>query len=139
MFGKFMRSAKKVTNANLMEAIVAGCVLVAAADGTVSRDELAKVEKLLNNNDNLAAFAGSEIKKTITRYQNVLEADFGVGQAKMLKEIREIADNPEQCEEVFLNMLAVAKADNSIDESEKAVLIRVASELGQNVADYGIT
>jgi tellurite resistance protein len=37
MFGKFLKSAKKVQNQNLMEAIIAGTMLVAAADGEIEK------------------------------------------------------------------------------------------------------
>jgi tellurite resistance protein TerB len=139
MFGKFMKSAKKVSNQNLMEAIVAGAMLVAAADGAVKREEMDKLDKLLNSNENLSAFKPAEIRKVSARYQNILEADFGVGQMKMMKELADISDNSDHCEEVFLNMLAIAKADGSIDEPEKTVLIKVARSLGINIDEYGLT
>lgn len=138
MLGKLFKSAKKVQNQNLMEAIVAGAMLVAAADGTVERAEVDKLDKLLTSNDNLSAFKPAEIRKVIARYQNVLEADFGVGQQKMMKELADISDNHDHCEEVFLNMLAIAKADGEIEPEEKTVLLKVARNLGVNPDEYGL-
>jgi tellurite resistance protein TerB len=138
MFGKFLKGAKKVSNQNLMEAIVAGTMLVASADGTVEKSELDKLDKLLTSNDNLSAFKPAEIRKVISRYQNILEADFGVGQAKMMKELADISDNSDHCEEVFLNMLAIAKADGEIEPEEKTVLTKVARSLGVSLDEYGL-
>jgi tellurite resistance protein TerB len=138
MFGKFMKTAKQVTNQNLMEAIVAGTMLVASADGTVEKSELDKLDKLLTSNENLSAFKPADIRKTMSRYQTILGADFGVGQAKMLKELADISDNADHCEEVFLNMLAIAKADGEVEAEELAVLIKVSRSLGINVEDYGL-
>lgn len=138
-FAKLTKSAKQVQNANLMEAIVAGCMLVAAADGTVEKSELDKLDKLLTSNDSLSAFKPADIRKVISRYQNVLEADFGVGQAKMLKEIGEISDNAEDCEQVFLNMIAIAKSDGEIEPAELTALTKVARSLGISLEEYGLT
>lgn len=138
MFNKLFKTAKKVNNQNLMEAIVAAAMLVAAADGTVEKSELDKLDKLLTSNDNLSAFKPADIRKVVSRYQNVLEADFGVGQQKMLKELADISDNQEHCEEVFLNMLAIAKSDGEIEPDEKVVLAKVARSLGISLDEYGL-
>jgi len=138
MFGKLLNRAKQVTNQNLMEAIVAGAMLVAAADGTVEKAELDKLDKLLTSNDNLSGFKPADIRKTMSRYQNILEADFGVGQMKMMKELADISDNPDHCEEVFLNMLAIANSDGEIEPEEKAVLTKVARSLGISLDEYGL-
>ncbi|WP_427501349.1 tellurite resistance TerB family protein [Methylomonas sp. MED-D] len=138
MFGKLFKTAKAVHHQNLMEAIVAGSMLVAAADGTVEKSELDKLDKLLTSNENLSAFKPGDIRKVISRYQNVLEADFGVGQQKMMKELADISDNPDHCEEVFLNMLAIAKSDGEIEPGEKAVLTKVARSLGISLDEYGL-
>lgn len=39
---------KRIENRDLMEAIVGGCLLVAAADGDISDDELANLDKLIS-------------------------------------------------------------------------------------------
>lgn len=130
------KKAKKVQNKNLMEAIVAICMLVGMADGSVGDAEMSKIDKLLTSNENLGAFKPSDIRQTMTRYKNVLEADFGVGQKKMIDEIAEISGNPDHCEEVFLNAMAVAKADGDIDEKERAVLAKVGGVLGTNLKEY---
>ena len=138
MFGNLFNKAKKIENKNIMEAVVAGCLLVAAADGSMSGEESLKMEKLLNANDLLEAFRGNEISKVVQRYTNILDADFGVGQKKMLDQIEEIANNPDHCEEVMLAMLAVAKSDGDVSDVEKAVLTKVASTLRLRLADFGL-
>ncbi|MFA6199130.1 MAG: TerB family tellurite resistance protein [Bacteroidales bacterium] len=138
VFNKFKNGAKKVQNKELMEAIVAGVMLVGMADGSIGQSESEKIEKLLAKNENLDGFKPSEIREVMTKYEGILDADFMVGQQKMMKEITEISGNSEQAEEVFLNVLAVAKADGEVDEKEKAVLVKVGSALRINLKDYGV-
>jgi tellurite resistance protein len=139
-FSKAFKSAKKVQNQDLMEAIVAACMLIAAADGSIDKPERDKTDRLLTSNENLEAFKAPEIRKVMQKYENILNADFDVGQMKLMKEINDIADNAEQAEEVFLNALAIAKADGEIGDKEKVVLIKIARNLGiGNLEEYGLS
>lgn len=138
MFGKFARSlfrgAKKVENRDLMEAIVGGGLLVAAADGDISKEELAKLEKLISGNENLKHF-GAEIGKTIRRFADLLEGDFLVGRSKIMREIRDIQGNDEHVEDVVLNVLAISKSDGEIDAQERKVIEDIARELGYRLSE----
>jgi tellurite resistance protein TerB len=127
--GSILRGAKKIENRDLMEAIVGGCLLVAAADGEIEKSESQKIEQLIRSNENLGHF-GNEITKVVTRFTGLLEADFGVGRLKILREIRDVSNNADDSEEVVINMIAVAKADGEIEPEELKVLEEVARELG---------
>lgn len=132
--GKFFRGAKKVENRDLMEAIVGGGLLVAAADGTIEKEEMQKLEKLIAGNDNLKHFGG-EIGKTIGRFTNLLEGDFLVGRAKIMREIRDISGNDDNVEDVVLNVLAIAKSDGEIEPEERKVIEEIARELGYRLSE----
>lgn len=136
-FGSLMGKAKKVENRDLMEAIVGGGLLVAYADGQLEKEEPQKLDQLIRSNDNLAHF-GNEISKTITKFSGLLDADFGVGKMKILREIRDVANNANDAEEVMVNVIAIAKADGEIEPEELKVLQVLARELGQRLSDYGL-
>ena len=130
--GSLFKAAKKVENRDLMEAIVGGCLLIAAADGEIEKEETARIERLLRSNENLQHF-GTEIAKTVARFTEQLETDFYLGRSKVMKEIREIAGRDQDVEDVMLNMLAVAKADGEVEPQEKKVFEEIARELGFRV------
>jgi len=123
------KSAKKVENRDLMEAIVGGGLLIAAADGDIEKEEIQKLERVIRSNDNLQHF-GSEIPKVIAKFTDKLEADFQLGRSAIMREIREIGGKDSDVEDVMLNMLAIAKADGEIEEGEKKVIEEIARELG---------
>lgn len=131
--GKLFRGAKKVENRDLMEAIVGGGLLVAAADGDIEKEELSKLEKLIAGNENLKHF-GAEIGKTIRRFSDLLEGDFLVGRSKILREIRDISGNDDHVEDVVLNVLAIAKADGEVEPEERKVIEEIARELGYRLS-----
>lgn len=138
MFSKFVKSAKQIQNQNVMEAIIAGSMLIASSDGEIEKKEIDTLDKLLTNNDLLKAFKPAEIRKVIDRYAGILEAGFRVGKLKMLKEIGEISDNAEWSEEVFVTALTIAEADGEIEPSELAVLKEIGRSLGVNLANYDL-
>lgn len=140
-FGKKAAAAraelKKVENRDLMQAIVGGCLLVAAADGEIDKTETAKIDQLLRSNKSLEHF-GPELTATMNRFTEQLEAGFRVGRMNIMREIRDIKNNPADAEEVFVNMLEVAEANGPIEQEEQRVLTEVGNELGLRLKDFGL-
>lgn len=131
------RAVKKLENRDLMQAIVGGCLLVAAADGDISKNESAQIDIQIRANKNLEHF-GPEITTTVNLYTEQLQASFRIGRMTILREIRDIKNNPADAEEVFVNMLAVAEGDGDISAQEMKVLAEVGNELGLRLKDFGI-
>lgn len=144
MLGMFKKKAqnaavemKKVENRDLMQAIVGGCLLVAAADGEISKAESAQIDAQIRANKNLEHF-GAEITATVNRFTEALEANFRVGKLAIMREINDIKNNQADAEEVFVNVLGIAEGDGSISDAELKVLIELGNALGQRLKDYGI-
>lgn len=130
-------SLKKLENKDLMQAIVGGCLLVAAADGEISKNESAQVDLQIRANKNLEHF-GSEITSQVNLFTEQLQAGFRLGRMNIMREIAEIKNNPMDAEEVFVNMLTVAEGDGSISEPELKVLVEIGNLLGLRPKDFGI-
>jgi len=130
-------AAKKMENRDLMQAVVGVCLLVTAADGSISKAEAHQTDKQLRANKNLEHF-GSEITAQINLYTEQLEASFRIGRMNILREIKEVAANPLDAEEVFVNAIAAAEAEGGIDDKELQVLVEVGNLLGLRLKDFGI-
>lgn len=141
LFGKQVGNAqaemKKVVNLDLMQAIVGGGLLVAAADGEIEASEVSKLDELIRSNPNLTHF-GSEITETINRFTGQLNANFQVGRLAIKRELADIKNFPADAEEAFVNILAVAQADGQIEPAELVVLKEIGMHFGLRLADYGI-
>lgn len=131
------KAVKKLENRDLMQAIVGGCLIAAAANGEISKEESAQIDKQIRANKNLEHF-GSEITATVNLYTEQLEASFRIGRMNILREIKDIANNPNDAEEVFVNMLAVAEGDGEVCETELKVLREVGVLLGLRLKDFGL-
>ncbi|MDH1236554.1 tellurite resistance TerB family protein [Stutzerimonas stutzeri] len=130
-------AAKKLENRDLMQAVVGACLLVAAADGSISKEEAGQIDKQLRANKNLEHF-GSEITAQTNLYTEQLEASFRIGRMNILREIKDIASNPLDAEEVFVNAIAVAEAEGGLDDGELKVLSEIGTLLGLRLKDFGL-
>lgn len=130
-------SVKKLENRDLMQAIIGGCLLVAAADGEISKNESAQVDLQIRANKNLEHF-GVEITKQVNLFTEQLQAGFRLGRMNIMREIRDIKNNPADAEEVFVNMLTVAEGDGNISPEEMKVLVEIGTELGLRMKDFGL-
>ena len=139
LFGKKVNQAKaevkKFENRDLLEAIVGGCLLVAAADGEIEDSEVKKIDSLLRTNKNLEHF-GSEITELVNRFSERLQSGYRVARSEILREIEDIKSDPQQKEDVLLNMLTIAEADGEIEAAEQKELDVVAQRLGLRISDY---
>ena len=143
IFGKFLgkkagavkAEVKKLENRDLLEAVVGGCLLVAAADGDIEDSEVKKIDSLLRTNKNLEHF-GSEITELVNRFSERLQSGYRVARAEILREIEDIKGDQQQKEDVLLNMLTIAEADGEIEPAEQKELETVAQRLGLRISDY---
>ncbi|MCY1375748.1 hypothetical protein D9M69_631870 [compost metagenome] len=56
----------------------------------------------------------------------------------IMREIKDIASNPLDAEEVFVNMLTVAEGDGNISPEELKVLAEIGQLLNLRPKDFGI-
>ena len=142
MFGIFKKKTAalkatihKVENRDLMEAIVAGAILVAYADGDCTQAELTKLADIIESNDNLKHF-GSEIGATIDKYSLMFESGKRLAKMKLMKEIADVNADETQKVEAFIIAIEIADADGNIDEDEAKVLKEIGRTLGLNPDTY---
>jgi tellurite resistance protein TerB len=140
LFGKKSGEARQalavMTNRDLMQASVYGVFYVASADGDIEKEEIEKIEKLINNSPALKGF-GAELSNTIDR----AKADFNDGGPRIIrqnaeKELKDLAHSVDDAATVLNFMLTVAEADGQIEDAEMVVLEKAAKIMNLNLKDY---
>ena len=140
LFGKKGREARKslenLANADLMQAIVYGCIYVAAADGEIEAEEMKRIEGMLANDKKLANF-GNELQQILDK----AKADFESGGSRIIRmnaerELDDLVNDPEGAETVINFMLTVSEADGEIDAKEMVALERAAKKMGLKLDNY---
>ena len=128
----------KFKNKTFMEATVAACAMVAAADGTVSSDEKQKMAGFIRNSDELKHFSMTEVIAFFEKVVGNFDFDAEIGRAEALKVIGRLRGNEEQARVMVRVACAIGASDGSFDEGEKAVVRTVCKELGLNPSDFDL-
>ena len=119
-------------NKDFIEAVCAASALVAAADGTISDDEIETIVTTISNNPKLsAAYSNSEIEEQARK--QLRKASSISGRVGLKRELEDVAGKDiEIREDVFAAALDVATADGDIGQKERAALQNIASILRVN-------
>lgn len=128
----------KFKNRTFMEATVAACAMVAAADGTISAEEKQKMAGFIRNSDELKVFEMPAVIAFFEKVTGNFDFDADIGKAEALKVIGRLRGNEEQARVMVRVACAIGASDGNFDDGEKAVVRDVCKELGLNPADFDL-
>ncbi|MBF0136688.1 MAG: tellurite resistance TerB family protein [Magnetococcus sp. DMHC-1] len=128
----------KFRNRDLMEAILASCALVSAADGSVSSEEKQKMLGYVRNSDALKHFDTNAVINSFQQHIGKLEFDYALGKAEALKVISKVAKKPDEARLLVRVSCVIGGSDGHFDEQEKKVVREICRELGLPPADFDL-
>ena len=128
----------KFRNRAFMEAVVSGCALVAAADGSIDASEKQKMAGFLERADELKHFDMREVIEVFNKTAGDFEFDTQIGKASALKTIGKVKGNEEQSRLLVRVVCAIGAADGDFDADEQAVVREICAELGLNPTDFNL-
>jgi len=131
-------SALQFKNKKFMNAMAAGSVLIARADGNISSDEKSKMIRMIGSNETLSAFGTDDVIKVFNEYLGYFEFDTDVGETKAYEALNTIRGDDVQCRTLMRVIIVIAEADGDFDSSEKAIAKKIAVEIGVNASDFGL-
>lgn len=123
-------------NKTFLEATVAGCVLVASADGHISAEEKQKMIGFMKLSDALKVFDTEDVIALFNKYADTVEFDMHIGKGECLKVIAKIKKDESASRLLIRVCCAIGAADGNFDDNEKAVVREICAELGLNPADF---
>lgn len=129
---------KKFKNKDFMNAVVAGCALVAAADGKIEEAEKNKMAGYMNISEELKVF---DMREVITQFNSyVSHFDFSpeIGKQEALKAISKFNGKPEIGRIIIAVCSAIGAADGDFDAQEQAVVRNICNVLGLNPSEFNL-
>lgn len=129
---------KKFKNKDFLDAIVAGCALVAAADGNISADEKQKMAGYVGRNEQLKVFDMSLVIARFNHYVENFEFDAMIGKQEALKSISKFASKPEEGRLIVAVCSAIGSADGDFDIQEQNTVRDIIRTLGLNASEFGL-
>lgn len=128
----------KYKNRTFLEATVAGCALVAAADGNIAPEEKQKMIGFMKQSDALSVFDVSEIIPLFEKYANTFSFDPIIGKGECLQTIGKLKKDVGASRLLVRVCCAVGAADGDFDDTEKAVVREICAELGLEPSDFSL-
>lgn len=116
-------------NKDFLDAVVAGCALVAAADGKIDASEKQKMVEFIQRSEELKIFDIKEVIQRFTLFTDGFEFDHSIGTGEAMKAIGKIKPNPEASRLLIQVFCTIGMADGSFDDNEKKVVKNICVEL----------
>lgn len=127
----------KFKSKDLLEAVIAGCAMVAYADGKVGSSEKQKMVGYLKRSDQLKVFDQNDVIRLFQKYVEKFEFDVAIGTGEVMQAISKFRSKP-QAQLLVRICCAIGAADGDFDKDEQAVVHRMCSELGLDPADFNL-
>lgn len=128
----------KFKNKEFMDALVAGCSLVSAADGNINSAEKQRMAGFIQNSAELKVFDLRDVIKMFNAFCEKFEFDAEIGKAEALRSIGKIRTKPDAARLLVRVCCAIGSADGNFDESERAVCRTICTELSLNPSDFDL-
>lgn len=128
----------KFKNKEFMEAVVSGCALVAAADGSVDAAEKQKMAGFIERSEELKNFDIRQVIEVFNKSVGDFEFDQAIGKANALKMIGKIRGKDDQARVLVRVVCAIGAADGDFDDDEKAIVREIIQELSLNPSEFDL-
>lgn len=135
---KLTEEVGKFKNKEFMEAVVAGCALVAAADGEINSAEKLKMTGYIKNSDELKVFDMDTVIVSFNKHCSKFEFDQSIGRAEALSVVGKIRKKSDQSRLLVRVCMAIGASDGDFDKQEVAVCKMICSELGLDPVDFDL-
>jgi tellurite resistance protein TerB len=137
-WGEINDEIKQAENEHLMEGIVAGCALVAYADGWVTDDEHDRMVALIRGFEPIAAFDMDDVVETFEMVTSRFAADQADGEAAALMAVARVKSAGKYPVLLVRTCCAIAAADGGFDAEERKAVIRLCEVLGLDPAMFDV-
>jgi len=128
----------KFKNREFMEATVAGCALVAAADGSISSEEKKKMVGFIQTSDELKVFKLEDVIGFFNQVTSKFDFDADIGKVEAMKIVGRLRNNPGAARTMVRVCCIIGASDGNFDEGEKAVVRAICGELGLTASEFGL-
>lgn len=125
-------------NREFLEATISGCVLVAAADGTIKPEEKQKTIGFIQASSELKVFSTTEVIAAFNTAVSTFDFDFEIGRMDALKVIGRLKRNPDAARVMVRVCCIIGAADGNFDDDEKNVVRDICKALDLPPAEFGL-
>lgn len=128
----------KIKNQTFLEGVVAGCTMVAYADGVVRPEEKQKMMGFMRSNDVLSVFDISKVIALFDKASSKYEFDRSIGEMEALAAVGKLRSKPSEARLLVRVCCAIGASDGNFDQTEKQSVAKICKELGLDPAEFDL-
>jgi len=121
-----------------MDAVVAGCAMVAQADGWVTSDERKRMIDRMRSSPTIAFFGIDDVLVLFEALNLRFDRDVDDGEATAEVAVSRLRGQPGPSRLLIETACSVAEADGGFDAEERAVILRLCELLDVDPAPYDL-
>ena len=129
-----LRQLKRSETEDLFKAVVAGCAIVAYADGRFSSAEKQEMLALIKRTSEVNAFDTDDALAEFERISDLYYFDYVDGEAHAMRHLVRLRGRTEAAHIVAKACALIGAADGTFDVDEKAALRRICRLMGLDPA-----
>ncbi len=133
---KTVTGVKQFANKDFMEAVAAGCAMIASADGSIDSAEKQKMVGFITINESLKVFKLNDVLERFNYYAQLFEFDFNVGKSEAIKAILKIKKNASASRTCISVCCSIGAADGNFDKDEMQLVKEICTHLGINPSEF---
>ncbi len=122
-----------------MDAVVAGCAMVAQADGWVTPDERKRMIDRMQTSPTIAFFGVDDVLVLFEALNLRFDRDLDDGEATAEVAVARLRGQPGPSRLLIETACSVAEADGGFDAEERAVILRLCELLDVDPTPYDLT
>jgi tellurite resistance protein TerB len=128
----------KFKNAEFADGSMAICAMIAAADGSISGQEKAKIATLITQNEMLKIFPASDLKRKFDHFCDKIASDYDFGKVEAIQAISKLRNKPDQARAVIQIGIIIGGADGNFDADEKRAVKEACNAVGISPAEFDL-
>ena len=127
---------KRYQNKEFLDGVVAGCALVAAADGSIDGAEKQKMMGFIQRSEELKVFEVPVVAKRFNHFAEGFEFDYDIGKGEAFKAIGKLKSEDEAARLLVRVCIAIARSDGAFHPDEAQMIRDICGELGLNAGEF---
>ncbi len=134
-----LRRELEQADSTLVEAVIAGCALVANADGWVAREERRRMQGVVRAIDPVAALCADEVDAFFEGLNRRFSMDPDDAERHALALVEKLRGRKPESGLLITICQAIASADGGYDAEERQVLLKLCAALALNPIAFDLT
>ena len=138
LLGEYRLQLERHRNRPFLEATMAACAIVAAADGEISFGERIRTDQILDALDSLKVFDSHEAVDLFNKFANAILSTPKEGRERAIATLKVVSDDPEKSALLMRIFMAICEIGETKSLVKQIEVVMLCGLLGIEPNDFGL-